>query len=197
VGIDWQQEDIVLFGESRSGNVPSVTAANEDGAFRLTTHLLERGHRRIAFIAGKASWPMIEQRHAGYRAALQEFDVEPARELQQFRGRFDPTAGEALADTLLELREPPTAIVAANDVLALGVFRSAHHRRLRIPDDLAVTGFNDFDFSAYLNPALTTVSVPVYEMGRAAGRMGVDQLEGIDGKRAEEFPVEILIRQSS
>ena len=187
----------VLFGESRGGDVPSVTAANRDGAFRLTQHLLERGHRRIAFIAGEASWPMIEQRHEGYRNALREFDLEPRRELQLFRGRFDPAAGEAMAETLLELREPPTAIVAANDVLALGVLRAAQCRSLRIPDDVAVTGFDDLEFAGFLNPALTTVSLPMYEMGRAAGQIVLDQLEDVDGELTHEFPVEVLIRQSS
>lgn len=186
----------VVVGEAREGHA-SVTAANHRGAFALTRHLIERGHRRIAFIAGGASWPMIEQRHAGYRAALLECDLDPPRELQLLRGRFDPAGGEALADALLELRQPPTAIVAANDVLALGVYRAASRRHLRIPDDLAVTGFLDFDFSGFLNPALTTVAVPVYEMGRAAGRMVIDQLEELDGKQAEHFEVEVLIRRSS
>jgi DNA-binding LacI/PurR family transcriptional regulator len=186
----------VLVGET-DGSHPAVTAANRDGAFALTRHLVERGHSRIAFIAGGVSWPMIEQRHAGYRAALREAGVDPARELQLLRGRFDPAGGEALAEALLELREPPTAIVAANDVLALGVYRSADQRGLTIPDDLAVTGFLDFDFSGFLNPALTTVAVPTYEMGRAAARMVVDQLEGLDGDQVEHFEVDVLIRQSS
>jgi len=187
----------VLFGESREGAHPAVTADNAHGAFRLAEHLLERGHRRIAFIAGQASWPMIEQRHAGYRAALREHGIEPARELQLFRGRFDPAAGEAMAEALLELRDPPTAIMAANDVLALGVFRAAQHRRLAIPADVAITGFNDFDFAPFLGPGLTTASVPMYEMGKTAGAIVVDQLEGLDGERQKEFPAEVIIRGSS
>lgn len=186
----------VLFGEAL-GDHPTVTAANNEGASKLTQHLVERGHRRIAFIAGESSWPMIEQRYAGYCAALHAHDLDPARGLQLFRGRFDPLGGEAMADALLELREPPTAIVAANDELALGVYRSAFRRGLRIPDDLAVTGFLDFDFSAFLNPALTTVSLPMYEMGQAAGKMVIDQLDGTGGRRAEHFPVEVVIRHSS
>jgi LacI family transcriptional regulator len=187
----------VIFGEAREDDTPCVTAANLDGAYRLATHLLEQGHRRIAFIGGRASWPMIEQRYAGYRAALRAEAIEPARELQLFRGRWEPADGAAMAETLLALAHPPTAIMAANDVIALGVFRAARDRGLRIPEDVAVTGFNDFDFSAFLHPALTTVSLPVYEMGRAAGRIVVDQLEGREGARSQNFPVEILIRDSS
>ncbi len=187
----------VLFGEARDGKVPSVTAANSDGAYRLATHLIEKGHRRIAFIGGRASWPMIEQRYAGYRAALHDHDIEPARELQLFRGRWEPADGEAMAETLLALREPPTAIMAANDVVALGVFRTARNRGLQIPEDVAVTGFNDFDFSAFLYPALTTVSLPVYEMGKAAAAILVEQLEGKDGELERDFPVEVIVRDSS
>lgn len=187
----------VLFGESRDEQVPAVTAANHSGAFRLTKHLLDVGHRRIAFVCGQTSWPMIEQRHAGYRAALHESGVEPSRELQLFRGRYEPAAGEAMARTLLELTEAPTAIVCANDVLALGAFRAARDRGLEIPDDVAITGFNDFDFAAFLNPPLTTVSVPMYEMGQAASAMLVDQLESDSGNRLQEFEVEVLIRESS
>lgn len=187
----------VLFGEAREGEIPSVTAANADGSYRLATHLLEKGHRRIAFIGGSAPWPMIEQRHAGYRSALLDQGIEPARELQLFRGRWEPADGAAMAEALLSLRHPPTAIMAANDVVALGVFRSARDRGLRIPEDVAVTGFNDFDFAAFLHPALTTVSLPVFEMGKAAAKIVLDQLEGQEEGLSRDFPVEVIVRDSS
>lgn len=187
----------VLFGESRNAEVASVSADNRSGAYELTQHLLEHGHERIAFIAGEASWPMIEQRHVGYRDALRANDVEPLRELQLFRGRYEPAAGEAMTGALLELKEPPTAIVTANDVLALGVYREARKRGLVIPDDLAVTGFDDLEFASCLDPPLSTVSLPMHEMGRAAGSMVLDQLETSEPARQEEFPVAVRIRQSS
>jgi len=187
----------VLFGESRADGVPSVSADNHDGAFELTRHLLDHDHERIAFIAGEASWPMIEQRHAGYRDALRANGTDPLRELQLFRGRYEPGAGEAMTAALLELRNPPTAIVTANDVLALGVYREARKRGLVIPDDLAVTGFDDLEFASCLDPALSTVSLPMHEMGRAAGSMVLDQLEDSTETAPQEFPVEVRIRQSS
>lgn len=186
-----------LFGEAREDDVPTVTADNEDGSRELVAHLLDRGHRRIGFIAGQVGWPMIEQRYAGYRRGLQDGGVEPSRELQLFRGRWEPDNAASMANSLLALREPPTAIVAANDVMALGVFQAARERGLRIPDDLAVTGFNDFDFAAFLEPSLTTVALPTFEMGEAAARIVLDQLEGKSGARQERFPVEVLLRGSS
>ena len=187
----------VLFGEARDGSLPSVTAANFDGASRLATHLLEKGHTRIAFVAARTSWPMIEERYGGYRAALQAAEIEPARELQLFRGRWDAASGAEMAETLFELRDPPTAIMAANDLLALGVVRTARRRGLQVPGDVAISGFNNFDFSDFVEPALTTVSIPVYEMGRAAAAVLVDQLEGKAERGSESFPVEILLREST
>jgi LacI family transcriptional regulator len=187
----------VLFGEDRDDDLPAVIADNENGAHELTSHLIAKGHRRIAFVAGRAAWPMIEQRHAGYRRALQEAGIEPSQELQLFRGRWDPADGATMASNLLALRDRPTAIMAANDLLALGVFQAARGRGMRIPDDLAVTGFNDFDFAAFLEPALTTVSLPVYEMGEAAAAIVIDQIEGSEGSPIRRFPVEVLIRGSA
>ncbi len=187
----------VLFGEAGDETLPSVTAANFDGAFRLASHLLEKGHERIAFVAARTSWPMIEERYSGYRAALHAVSIEPARELQLFRGRWDAASGAEMAETLLEVRDPPTAIMAANDLLALGVMRTARRRGLRVPGDLAVSGFNNFDFSDFVEPTLTTASIPVYEMGRAAAAVLVDRLEGGTGGESQSFPVEILLRDST
>ena len=139
---------------------------------------------------------MIEERYAGYRAALRDWGIEPPRELQLFRGRWDAQSGVEMADTLLELRRPPTAIMAANDLLALGVMRAARLRGRQIPDDVAVSGFNDFAFSGFLEPALTTVSIPAYEMGRAAARILVDQLEGVAPGASRKFPVKVILRES-
>ncbi|MFN8150462.1 MAG: LacI family DNA-binding transcriptional regulator [Solirubrobacterales bacterium] len=187
----------VVFGETRDGELPSVTAANFDGAHRLATHLIEKGHTRIAFVAARTSWPMIEERYSGYRAALQDAGIEPERDLQLFRGRWDARSGAEMAANLLELRDPPTAIMAANDLLALGAMRSAMSKGLRVPEDVAVSGFNDFDFSAFVEPALTTVSIPVYEMGRKAAAGVIDLLEGGSADPSFGFPVEIIMRAST
>ena len=87
--------------------------------------------------------------------------------------------------------------MAANDLLALGVMRTVRLRSMRVPDDIAVSGFNDFDFSAFVEPALTTVSLPVYEMGRAAAEVVIDRLEGKETPESRSFPVEVLLRDST
>jgi DNA-binding LacI/PurR family transcriptional regulator len=187
----------VLFGESSDNGISSVVADNTDGAYRLAAHLLERGHRQIAFVSARTSWPMIEDRYSGYRAALQDHGVPLLRELQLFRGRWDAASGAAMADALFELKEPPTAIMAANDLLALGVMRAAQQRGLRIPEDVAICGFNNFDFAAFVNPPLTTVALPVYEMGRAAATILIDGMEGGSSPETKSFPVEVIVREST
>ncbi|MBN8868424.1 MAG: LacI family DNA-binding transcriptional regulator [Solirubrobacterales bacterium] len=187
----------VALGESSFDLLPSVTAANVEGAHRLVNHLLEKGHRRIAFAAARSTWPQVEDRYSGYRAALRDAGIEPERDLQIFRGRWDAASGAEVAEALFDLQEPPTAIVAANDLLALGIIHMAKQRGLKVPDDIAVSGFNNFDFSAYISPALTTVSLPVYEMGRAAAELLLGRLGQPTDAVSEEFAVEILIRDST
>lgn len=173
-----------------------VTASNRGGARELANHLLDRGHRRIAFVAAENPWPMIEERNAGYREALVARGIEPSDALQVFRGGWDPASGEAMANALLDLAAPPTAIMAGNDLVAIGVIHAARERGLRVPGDVAVTGFNNFQFSAFVDPPLTTVSIPAYDMGAAAATMLIDHLEG-GTPRSRRFPVHLVLRASS
>ena len=188
----------VLFEEqsNHAKGVYTVTAANREGARTLASHLIDRGHDRIAFIAAAVPWPMIEERHAGYLQALAARGTEPADELQIFRGGWDPASGESMAESLLSLRQPPTAIMAGNDLLAIGALRAGRVRGRRIPEDLAVAGFNNFQFSAFVEPPLSTVAIPAYDMGEAAAWMLIDHLEGSRPK-SKEFPVELMLRGST
>jgi DNA-binding LacI/PurR family transcriptional regulator len=189
----------VLFEEpsKRWRNVYSVTSANRDGAHAMTTHLLDRGHERIAFIAASESWPMIDERHVGYAEALRARGIEPVPDLQAFDGGWGPDNGEALTAALLALADPPTAIMAANDLLAVGALRAARRRGVRVPVDLAIAGFDDFQFSAFAEPALSTVAVPAYEMGRTAATMLIEHLNGGPQPTSRQFDVELILREST
>jgi DNA-binding LacI/PurR family transcriptional regulator len=99
---------------------------------------------------------------------------------------------------LLARRDPPTAIVASSDFLAAAAMHAVRERGLRVPQDVAVTGFDDFPLSAYVAPALTTVAVPAYDMGRTAAEMLIDELEGRDPLvRQATFSVELRVRESA
>jgi DNA-binding LacI/PurR family transcriptional regulator len=169
----------VLFQESNDhGDAPSISVDNRSGARKLTEYLFSRGHTRIAFIAARTTWHMIEERHSGYLEALRDQGVDPSRELQLFRGRWDATSGEEMAKAPLTLAEPPTAIIGGNDLLAIGAMRAIRAAGLTIPDDIAVAAFNDFDFSAFVEPPLMTVAIPAYDMGVTSATILIDQIEG-------------------
>jgi DNA-binding LacI/PurR family transcriptional regulator len=190
---------VVLLEEASSGGdgVMSVTAANRDGARELTEHLISRGHRRIAFIAARQPWPMVEQRHLGYRDALAAAGLEHASELELFEGIWDAAEAATMVDRLLALADPPSAIMGGNDLLAIGAMRQARARGLRVPRDLAVTGFDDFAFAEFVEPPLTTVHVPGYEMGQTAAELLIDHLGGGSGGRHVTLPVELRLRGST
>jgi DNA-binding LacI/PurR family transcriptional regulator len=184
----------ILLETSRQSHVRSVTAADRDGARQLTEHLIAAGHKRIAFMTTAVPWPMLEQRLLGYRDALEAADLRPR---VYTGGTWTPASGAAQASAILEDRRPPTAIMCGNDLLALGAIRAVRERGLSVPGDVAVTGFDDFDFAEFADPALTTVRIPGYEIGRTAGEALVNALEGKSGRRRHlVLPVELKLRAS-
>lgn len=190
--------EFVVFEDGAPAAAPSVTAANRDGARRLAEYLLGRGHRRLAFVAGQMPWPMIEERHAGYLDALAAAGIERDPELEVFDGVWDPASGARSAGRLLRLPRPPTAIMSGNDLLAIGAICTAREKRLSVPGDLAVTGFDDFEFAEYLDPPLTTVRIPGYEMGRVAAELLIGRLKGEASPDGHvELPVELCLRASA
>jgi DNA-binding LacI/PurR family transcriptional regulator len=137
---------------------------------------------------------MLEQRLLGYRDALDAAGLRP----RVFTGgTWTPASGASQASAILDGRRPPTAMMCGNDLLALGAIRAVRERGLSVPDDVAVTGFDDFDFAEFTDPALTTVRIPGYEIGRTAGEALVDVLEGNPRrKRHLVLPVELKLRAS-
>jgi LacI family transcriptional regulator len=148
-------------------DVAAVSAAHFSGARRLTTYLLELGHRRIGVIAGPQDWLAGSDRLAGHLAAMGTVGVLPGPELT----RVVPptlTQGQEAAGELLDLPQRPTALVCFNDKIAVGALAAARARGLRVPEDVSVTGFDDIDISRATTPLLTTVRQPLEEMGRTA-----------------------------
>ena len=146
--------------------IPCVSAEHEAGAAEAMRHLLELGHRRIAGITGPPGWLATEARLRAYRAALADAGIEPDPELL-VTSDFEFAPGLAAAEALLDLAEPPTAIFAFNDAIALGALRAAQRRGLGVPRDVSIVGFDDIKFAAMVTPALTTVRQPLGEMGHA------------------------------
>jgi LacI family transcriptional regulator len=179
------------------GDVASVSAAHASGARNLTRHLVGLGHRRLGFVCGPAGWIAGQERLSGYYSALAEARVLADPELIRF-GEADTGTGRTAGGELLDLPQPPTAIVCFNDKIAVGVLQAAAARGIRVPQDLSVTGFDDIDVSRATTPQLTTVRQPLQEMGRMAVTTLVRLLERqrLDALHIE-LATEVVIRGST
>jgi LacI family transcriptional regulator len=151
-------------------HVPSVAATNWAGGLAATEHLLSLGHRRIGIINGPSDLACSQDRLAGYHAALLRAGV-PSDPALVTSGDFLVPSGRSGGAALLDLDEPPTAIFAASDTMAHGVYLEATSRGLSIPRDLSVVGFDDIALCEWLTPTLTTVRQPLAEMAAEATRM--------------------------
>jgi LacI family transcriptional regulator len=170
--------------------IPSVSAAHTSGADQAMRHLLDLGHTRIAQITGPRGWLATEDRRRGYRAALAAAGILPDQSLEVEALPEIPPGREA-AEYLLDLPEPPTAIFAFNDNIAIGAVQAARSRGLRVPEDLSIVGFDDVEHATIVTPELTTVRQPLAEMGRTAVSLLIRLLER---QRFETLHVELATR---
>ncbi len=170
--------------------IPSVSAAHTSGADQAVRHLLDLGHRRIAQITGPRGWVATEDRRRGYGAALSAAGVLPDTELE-VESEPEIPEGRRAAEHLLDRPEPPTAIFAFNDNIAIGAVQAARARGLRVPEDLSIVGFDDVEPATIVTPTLTTVRQPLAEMGRTAVSLMMRLLEG---QRVETLHLELATR---
>jgi LacI family transcriptional regulator len=174
---------------------PSVTIDNVAGARDMTTHLLDLGHRRIAFVAGPEHLRTSHLRLAGYQEALADAGVMPDPDLVE-PGGFT-TEGGAKATAALLARSPDlTSIFAANDVMAFGVLHELGDQGLHVPDDVSVAGFDDISMARFALPPLTTMRVPMGELGQQGAHLVFEALAG-RRVRSRNLPTEIVDRASA
>jgi LacI family transcriptional regulator len=173
-----------------------VGAANWQGGYKTTEYLISLGHRRIGFITGWKDLEAAQNRLKGHQAALRTHHIPEDPDLI-FEGTFNQADGYSGGQFFLGLANPPTAVFASNDVMAMGVMDAARGKGLRIPEDLSVAGFDDIHQAAEVHPALTTVRQPLEKMGRVASQMLLEMLSN-PGARIEriELPAELVKRDS-
>jgi LacI family transcriptional regulator len=165
-----------------------------DGGRQLIGHLVERGYREIAFVGGPAGNSTLEQRLAGCRDAAREAGLSLSVRL----GRFDRASGEEITASLCEAGALPEAIVAANNLVAVGVLVELRRRGLRVPDDVGLACFGEIELASLIDPFLTVVKEPEYQAGRLAMEMLHDRILGFDGApRKQVLPVELMARRST
>ncbi|MCQ6270661.1 LacI family transcriptional regulator [Pseudarthrobacter sp. R1] len=179
-------------------DVVSVGATNWAGGKSATEHLLELGHRRIAYIGGIEQAECNQARLHGYMAALTAHGVPVDPQYIVSGGRFRRDSGTAGLQALLKLDQRPTAIFAASDSIALGVLGEAARQGVRIPEQLSLIGFDGTIQGEESVPALTSVSQPLEEMGRTALRSLLRQARGevLDSRRVE-LATQVIVRDST
>jgi LacI family transcriptional regulator len=177
--------------------VTSLGATNWAGGVQATRHLLDLGHTRIGFAGGPpGSLPARERLH-GYREALESAGIEVDPALTG-AGKFYAETGAALTERMLDLDDPPTAIFAASDSIAVGVIRTARQRGLDVPGDLSVVGFDDTYNAMWVEPPLTTVKQPLRQMGRVAARTVLDLAAGkVPDSHHVQLATSLVVREST
>ncbi|WP_085992129.1 LacI family DNA-binding transcriptional regulator [Oceanobacillus senegalensis] len=158
---------VVLGSKIFNLHVHEVLVDNFDGGYKATSHLIDLGHKDIAFISGgKESYASVE-RHKGYEYALNENGISINDEYVVF-DKFYMESGYKNALKLLQKNRRPTAIFAGSDSIAVGVYRAANELNINIPEQLSVVGFDDSQYAEILSPMLTTIHTPIKEMGQRA-----------------------------
>ena len=187
---------IVLQGTLPGLGVASVDVDNAAGARGAVEHLLALGHRRIACITNAPLvYTAAQERLDGYRAALAAAGIEADDALVE-SGDFDAASGHAAMVRLLE-RTTFDAVFVASDVVALGAIGALREAGRRVPDQVSVVGFDDIPLAAYFDPPLTTVRLPAFELGQAAGRALLDRIAEPSAARRTLLPTELIVRAST
>jgi DNA-binding LacI/PurR family transcriptional regulator len=179
-----------------ASNIPVVTLENKAGARSLVEHLIvAHGCRRIAFLAGPADNEDSYWREAGYRDALRAHGIEDDPALHGV-GAFDDKQGQAATERLLRQGVPFDAVFAGDDEAAMGCIQALTQAGVRVPEDVAVVGFDDVLFARLMTPRLTTVRAPIETAGRQAAAMLISLIQGDEVERLVLLPTELVIRQS-
>ena len=188
---------VVVDRELQDIQCDRVLTDNWSGGRQATEHFIERGHKRIACIAGPSDLTPSWERVRGYREALEAAGLPFDKQLIR-RGDFRAPSGYTAMQELLALPKPPTAVFVCNDLMAIGAMRAISEQGLGIPGDVAVVGFDDIALASYTNPRLTTVAQPRQEMGRLAAELLIERVRDNDRPfQRQLLETRLIIRQSS
>lgn len=177
-------------------DAPRIVADNAGGAREAVSHLHRLGHRRIGHLEGPPANRLTRERTRGFHSGLTEHGL-PSQDDWLFRGDFTMESGRRAADAFIERRDRPSAVVCDNDEMALGFVAELQRHGLRVPADVSVIGFDDIEFSAHANPALTTVRQRRSDIGEGAARLMLDILAGRTPPADTVMPVELIERATT
>lgn len=176
---------------------PTVTIDNVKSAYQATRHLVELGHTRIAHITGDLGTQTGLDRLAGFKKVIEEFHLE-VRDSWIQEGNYSREAGYRKMKYLLGLWEKPTAVFAANDLIAIGAYQAVIEEDLKIPDDISIIGLDDIDMASIVRPGLTTMRFPKHELGQKAAEILIKEIENPNLERNDVIlDTELVVRGST
>lgn len=189
---------VVLDRSVPVSDVDIIRGDSFGGASQMTKYLLDLGHRQIAILSGPQAVSTSSDRVAGYRQALLEAGLQP-NEDNIFWGHYTPTSGYNMTQKILAATSRPTAIFAANNFIAIGALRALRDAGFQVPVDMSVVSFDDIPETISIDPFLTVVTQPTYEMGYRAAELLLTRLasEGPTEYQSILLPTEIIVRRSS
>ena len=198
IALHKQGVPIMLMGQLPGSEIPFVDIDTVSSAATAVRHLIDQGHRDIALITNASlTYTSAQQRYAGFQQALEGAGIA-FQETWLREGDYTPASGFEAMSGLLKQPRLPTAVFVASDVVAMGAIRAIKQAGLRIPEDIAVVGFDDIPFAEYSDPPLTTMHLPAYGLGWAAGermvRLALNEGLGTSGVLLE---AELVVRKSS
>ncbi|MDO8501880.1 MAG: LacI family DNA-binding transcriptional regulator [Gemmatimonadaceae bacterium] len=189
---------VLLCSASIGHDADSVIIQNSRGAREMVRHLISLGHRRIAIIKGAPGNYDAAERLRGYRTALREAGIAPERSLE-LDGDFTEAGGYAATLELLAAKPRPTAIFAANDSMAIGALSALRESGVRVPEDMAVAGFDDIPLARYMDPPLSSVRVPISDLGARAVEILLHAIthKNEHARQHVRVPTELVVRRST
>jgi DNA-binding LacI/PurR family transcriptional regulator len=187
---------VLLNNQHPSQYAHCVMIENSEASHQAVRHLVELGHRSIAYIGDRFGYGSDSERFSGYRAALDEADI-PFQPDLIVHGDGKLEGGTAAMEKLLAAPELPTAVFCYNDMTAIGALKAIRSRGLQVPTDISVVGFDDLPLTQYMEPPLTSVRQPKYEMGRIAAQVLLRLLEGSEAEQNIRVSGELVVRKST
>jgi DNA-binding LacI/PurR family transcriptional regulator len=176
--------------------LPHASIDHAQAAVDAVQYLINRGHRRIALLGADESYLWARQRHAGYEAALRRAGIALEAPLVRIARGTDYSFGMEAAGALLALEAPPSAVFAVSDTLAIGAIKAFRRAGRRVPEDIAVVGFDNIPLSQMFEPALTTIAQPMFELGAAAAQLLLDRLAG-NHPQSRTLQHALVVRESA
>ena len=192
-----QEFPVVVLDRRLDGEfIYSVLIDNTQGAFDAVSHLVEKGYKKIGYVSGPSNSFDNMERFKGYRRALEQFGLvfEPKWNIQ---GRFTEKGGYQAIKMLMNNGELPEAIFSANDEMAVGIIQGLKEAGLKVPDDLAIVGFDDIEIASYTQPKLTTIRHPNYDWGALAAHTVFQAFQDISMQKTIVLPTDLVVRESS